>query len=255
MGLIYLSHIHIAIALLQRCFINILSLYPHAISMVNVVLEVMAIPLLNASTMQIVGPSGCGKTFFTARLISLSDKMYENPIRKIYWLMGSEDGEHGATSDIMAKMKRKIHYMNGFQKGWQKKLITGDAIVIDDLFIECTKEDNFNNLFTKIARHRGVTVIFLTQNLFHQGGQHRTRNLNVHYLVIFKNPRGSTIIDYVARQAFSSQRKFLIEAFNDATENKPHSYLFLDFTQSCPDDLRVRTDIFNPNGCIIYKHQ
>jgi len=46
---------------------------------------------------------------------------------------------------------------------------------------------------------------------------------------------------------------FLIEAFQDATHDKPHSYLFIDFTQQCPDEIRVRTDIFNPNGAIIYK--
>ena len=127
--------------------------------------------------------------------------------------------------------------------------------MIDDLFIESTREKYFNNLFTKIARHRGVTVIFLTQNLFHQGGQHRTRNLNVHYLVIFKNPRDSTVIDFVARQAFSFNRKFLIDAYNDAVKNRPYAYLFLDFTQSCPDELRVRTDIFNSGGPTIYKQK
>ena len=95
----------------------------------------------------------------------------------------------------------------------------------------------------------------MTQNLFHQGGQHRTRNLNVHYLVIFKNPRDSTVIDFVARQAFSFNRKFLIDAYNDAVKNRPYAYLFLDFTQSCPDELRVRTDIFNPSGPTIYKQK
>ena len=108
-------------------------------------------------------------------------------------------------------------------------------------------------MFTKVARHRQVTVIFITQNLFQKGGQHRTRNLNVHYLVIFKNPRGNTVIDFLARQAFPSNRNYLIDAFKDATIDKPHGYLFLDFTQSCPDMLRVRTDIFNNDGIIVYK--
>ena len=126
-------------------------------------------------------------------------------------------------------------------------------VVIDDLFSESTKEQDFNNMFTKVARHRQVTVIFITQNLFHQGGQHRTRNLNVHYLVVFKNPRDNTVVDFLARQAFPSNRSFLIDSFKDATLDKPHGYLFLDFTQSCPDMLRVRADIFNPNGIIVYK--
>ena len=91
--------------------------------------------------------------------------------------------------------------------------------------------------------------------MFHQGGQHRTRNLNVHYLVLFKNPRDSTAIDFVARQAFPDKRKFLLQAYKDATFDQPYGYLFLDFTQQCPENLRVRTDIFNNAGITVYKYE
>ena len=166
--------------------------------------------------------------------------------------MGTNEGESGDTQKQLKTLKN-VKILKGFVKGWQNKPQKGDVVVIDDLFSESTKEQDFNNMFTKVARHRQVTVIFITQNLFHQGGQHRTRNLNVHYLVIFKNPRDNTVIDFLARQAFPSNRSFLIDSFKDATLDKPHGYLFLDFTQSCPDMLRVRADIFNPNGIIVYK--
>lgn len=120
----------------------------------------MSVTLKNAATFQIVGPSGCGKTYFTLLLIKFSDQLFENPMRKVFWLMGSEDGEHGETSNLMENIGKDITYMYGFPKGWQSKLKSGDAIVIDDLFIESTKEKDFNNLFTKVARHRSVTVIF-----------------------------------------------------------------------------------------------
>ena len=212
-----------------------------------------SILLSNAATFQVVGPSGSGKTYFTCQLMQNAEYLFENVINRIFWLMGSEDGESGETAQILKEIQKEVIFMNGFQKGWQRFLERGDAIVIDDLFIESTKEKDFNNLFTKIARHRGVTVIFLTQNLFHQGGQHRTRNLNVHYLVLFKNPRDVTVIDFIARQAFHANKKFLIDSYHDATDNKPYGYLFLDFTQSCPEELRVRTDIFNDEGPTIYK--
>ena len=166
--------------------------------------------------------------------------------------MGPDDGEVGATRKELKRI-RNIHILKGFEKGWQTRPQKGDVLVIDDLFAESTKEKDFNNMFTKVARHREVTVIFITQNLFHQGGHHRTRNLNVHYLVIFKNPRDSSVIDYLARQAFHANRNFLINAFHDATDDRPHGYLFLDFTQNCPELLRVRSDIFNPSGMLVYK--
>ena len=204
----------------------------------------MDLRFANNCVFQIVGPSGSGKTFFVTNLLYNANVIFKNKIGKIYWLMGIEEGEHGKTQQSLKRIKN-ISFMNGFEEGWEKRPKSGDVIVIDDLFTESTKEQAFNNLFTKIARHRGVTVIFLTQNLFHQGGQHRTRNLNVNYLVIFKNPRDNTVIDFLARQAFPSNRKFLMDAFQDATHNKPFGYLFLDFTQTCPEELRVRADIFN----------
>ena len=142
--------------------------------------------------------------------------------------------------------------IKGFDKNWTKRLKPGDVIVIDDLYQEANNEKEFNNLFTKISRHGRVTFIFITQNLFHQGGQNTTRNLNIQYLVLFKNPRDATVVDFVSRQAFRNNRLFLIDAFRDAT-SIPHGYLFLDFTQTCPDKLRVRTDIFNIKGLTVYK--
>ena len=210
----------------------------------------MDLRLKNESVFQVVGPSGCGKTIFVTQLLSNSAQYFFNKINKIYWLMGiqlcEEDG------DVFKNLKN-ITFLNGFEEGWMDKPQRGDAIVIDDLFVESTREKNFNNLFTKIARHRGVTVVFITQNMFHQGGQHRTRNLNVHYLVLFKNPRDSTIINFIARQAYPTKPQFLFDSFKDATLGNPHGYLFMDFTQECPENFRVRTDIFNPNGFVVYK--
>ena len=212
----------------------------------------MDLRLRNDTVFQIVGPSGSGKTLFVTQLLHQAKSIFVKSIGHIYWLMGVEEGEHDLTAQRLKRLPN-VTLLKGFEPGWMDKPRENDVVVIDDLFSESTREKDFNSLFTKIARHRGVTVIFITQNMFHQGGQHRTRNLNVHYLVLFKNPRDSTVIQFIARQAFSSTPHFLIDAYKDATENTPHGYLFLDFTQSCPEELRVRTDIFNPNGITVYK--
>ena len=73
-------------------------------------------------------------------------------------------------------------------------------------------------------------------------------------MVLFKTPRDRTVIDFVARQAFSQNRTFLMKVFDDITRNMLHSYVFLDFTQNFLDDLRVQTDLFNSSeGVLIYK--
>ena len=200
----------------------------------------------------IVGPSGSGKTHFVCKLLQ-NKNMFRNPnFKHIYWHQGG-GGESGLTQTELCKLEN-VSVINGFDEKWFDRLKSGDVIVIDDLYQEANKESNFNNLFTKTARHHKVTVIFITQNLFHQGGHHRTRNLNVHYLVLFKNPRDQTVVDYVARQSFPHNKGFLVDAYHDAT-SKPHGYLFIDFTQQCPDDERVRTDIFNSKQITVYKQK
>jgi hypothetical protein len=212
----------------------------------------MDLRLKNDAVFQIVGPSGSGKSMFVVHLLKHGKKYFSNNIKTIYWLMGSgEDGEVGETAKHLNQLSN-VKFLNGFEDGWMDRPQQHDVCVIDDLFSESSSEKNFNNLFTKIARHRGVTIIFITQNMFHQGGQHRTRNLNVHYLVLFKNPRDCTAIDFISRQAFPNSSGFLVDAFKDAVDNKPHGYIFIDFTQGCPDDLRVRTNIFDSN-MIVYK--
>lgn len=206
----------------------------------------------NDCIIQVVGPSGSGKTLFVCKLLS-SKGIFVKPIKTIHWLIGSDDGESGMT-DCKMKMLKNVKFYKGFVDKWKDLAKPGDCLVIDDLFDEANREKNFINVFTKIARHRKIVVIFITQNLFHQGGNHRTRNLNVHYLILFRNPRDQTVIDYLARQMYPNNRLFLIQAFQDATDNKPHSYLFFDFTQQCPDELRIRGDIFRHGGAIIYKH-
>ena len=205
----------------------------------------MDIRLRNNAVIQVVGPSGSGKTFFVTQL--LQSNMFKEKIGTIYWHHGADEIDE--TNTELGKLKN-IEFISGFDEGWMDRPKALDVLVIDDLFEEANGVKNFNSLFTKVARHRRVTVIYLTQNLFHAGGQHRTRNLNVHYLILFKNPRDQTAIGFIARQA---QSQFLVKAYHDATSNKPHGYLFMDFTQDCPDEIRVRTNIFSKNGIIVYK--
>lgn len=54
--------------------------------------------------------------------------------------------------------------------------------------------------FTRKAHRRNTSVIYITQNVFDWAAQHRTISLNVHYLVLFKNPRDKSQIVVLSRQ-------------------------------------------------------
>lgn len=202
---------------------------------------IMDLRLKCGRTMTCVGPSGAGKTLFTAKLLQHRHEAFDIPLQKIWWLHNESD-EEGITAKELKKLDN-IEFIKGFPKGWINLPKRHDVLVIDDLFLEADKEGDLTNLFTRTARHKSLFIIFLTQNLFTK--TNRSRNINTHYLVIFKNPRDCLAIETLSRQVYGGG-KFLIEAFKDATTNKPHGYLFIDFTQECPDEVRVRTGLFTP---------
>ena len=59
----------------------------------------------------------------------------------------------------------------------------------DDQMIDAGKDQRIVNLFTRGSRHHNLSVIYIVQNVFHQGKASRSISLNSHYLVLFNNPR------------------------------------------------------------------
>jgi hypothetical protein len=115
-------------------------------------------------------------------------------------------------------------------------------IVLDDL-MDTAYSTEVSELFTKGSYHRNISLVLITQNLFHQGPSSRDISINSKYIDVFKNPRDKTQIVHLARQVYpeniSSFHKTYLEVCRDL-----HSYLFLDLTQSINDLLRFRTKIF-----------
>ena len=119
-------------------------------------------------------------------------------------------------------------------------------LVLDDLMQETdgTSGKIISMLFTRGSHHRNLSIILVTQNLFQQNRYFRTISLNSSYIVVFKNPRDGNQIDHLARQIFPSKKYLISEAYRRATE-RPHGYLLLDMKQTTPDNMRIRTNIFD----------
>jgi len=115
-------------------------------------------------------------------------------------------------------------------------------IVLDDL-MHTAYSRKVRQLFTKGPHHRNISLVLITQNLFHQGPSSRDISLNSKYIVVLRNPRDRTQIVHLARQFYpeniSSFHKTYLEVCKDA-----HTYLFLDLTQSINGLLRFTTKIF-----------
>ena len=108
------------------------------------------------------------------------------------------------------------------------------------------------DLFTKHSHHLGLSVIFVTQNIFHKGKGMRDISLNSQYIVAYKSPRDRNQFATLSRQICPGNAKYLNEAFESAT-NVPYGYLLMDLTQTTPDHLRFRRNIFpddNPSNVV-----
>jgi hypothetical protein len=114
-------------------------------------------------------------------------------------------------------------------------------LIIDDLMNEA--DQNACNLFSKLSHHRNVSVVFITQNLFHKNKFVRTMKLNTHYIVMFKNPRDASQVTILAREMYPGKSQFVVEAYENATK-EPHGYLLIDLGPDTDDRYRIGTKIF-----------
>ena len=202
----------------------------------------------------ISGPSGCGKSFLVDRFLSDINNLVTPPVEKISY-------HYGEWQPLFEKMQR--NYGVEFKEGLPtKEDIVGDAeettprlhphrlLVLDDL-MSSSNQQVVADIFTKYSHHWNVSVIYITQNLFQKSPEFRTMSLNAHYMVLFKNPRDMAQMNALSRQVFPSKAAALAAIFNNELK-LPHSYILLDFKQTTPDCLRVRSSLTSIDDQIVF---
>ena len=194
--------------------------------------------------MTVSGPSHAGKTAFTLQLLSKRYEMFKEHINRVIWC-------YGIYQPLLMQELQRYSFIQHAGIISPDKLQRNDVVVLDDLLKESKDSKEVTDMFTRVAHHKNCFIVYITQNLFPPGKESRTRNLNTHYYVIFKNPRDKSQFEILARQVLPRGSKALIDIFQAATE-KPHGYLFIDFTQECPEEFRFRTDILQ-KPMIIFK--
>ena len=189
----------------------------------------------------LVGMTGSGKTELMRKIIKNFKKIFYNINKeklKVLWCYG-QDNE---LIDVQLSKNVEIKFIEGITD----EIKSYDVIVIDDLLNEMSNFRDFENIFIKKSHHLNASVFFLTQNIFYNSKSMRTISLNCHYIILLKNPRDQSQITHLAKQVCPGNLKFLVEAFNDATE-MAYGYIRLDFKPDTPQILRVQSRI-TPEG-------
>ena len=120
----------------------------------------------------ICGASQCGKSFLVRSMLHHRDELFEPKITKIIFCYG----EYQTIPNLT--------FVEGFPKNLNDMLCANCLVIVDDLMSQCSQNQSMSDLFTKGSHHRGVSVMYLTQNLFLPGRQSRTISLNSHYMIV-----------------------------------------------------------------------
>ena len=104
------------------------------------------------------------------------------------------------------------------------------------------------DLLCQYCHHMGISVMFLTQNLYQQGKCARTIALNNHVLLLMRN---SSKISHCARQLYPNQKGLLEEVYEDCVKTA-YGYLVIDMSPHTNDQYRLRTHIFPGEHTTVY---
>ena len=194
----------------------------------------------------VCGQTQSGKSYFVRRMLRHLEELFYPVPTKIIYCYGEYQNEFDELHPSVELVEEFPSNVNELTRGYDNSLI-----VLDDLMSECSNDQRVVDLFTRGSHHRGISVLYLAQNLFPSGKLSRTISLNSHYMLIFRNPRDSMGITTLAKQMFPKHTNYLLEAFHDAT-CKPYGYLLIDCHQLNPKNLRLRTNILPGERQIAY---
>lgn len=199
----------------------------------------------NPSSFILGGVSQSGKTTFTLNLLRNIDYLFEDPRCKqniiYFYNQWQKLYEAFKQENIVREWVNKLPTEDDVrEKTLLYKERGGSVIVIDDFAQELNKD--VVNIFSILCHHTNSVVILLTQNIFSKNKAFRDISLNASYVMLFKNPRDSSVIVNFARQFSPGNNGYIVEAYKDATR-KAYSYLLFDLHQSTPEEIRVRSNI------------
>ena len=202
------------------------------------------------------GPAGCGKTAWIVELLIYHDELCTHTPKRLIWIYGVQQPD-------LFETIRKIWFPRQceFVDGRPDDLLTrleqtsdrGSLCIFDDVMNEVSSNSTVSKLFTLRRSHLGCSLVLMLQNIFPKGTQSRTIGINAQYQVLFHNPRNSLQISNLPLQLCPLNSKDFLEIYKRAMQ-RPYGYLFCCFTQSCPDEIRHRTNVLpNEYPSIVYQ--
>ena len=190
----------------------------------------------------VAGMTGSGKTAWVQILLQQAQNVIDPTPERIDWCYSQWQP---ANMVLMATIPQ-IEFFKGIPPDLEHDsyfdVNKRNLIVFDDQMIDAGGDKRIVNLFTRGSHHRNLSVIYIVQNLFHQGKGSRSISLNSYYLVLFKNPRDKLQIVTLAKQMYRGQTHSFIQRYEEAVQ-RPFGYLLVELKTTTQDNCRLRTNV------------
>ena len=159
-------------------------------------------------TSMIAGTTGAGKTAWIRSLLQQASGAIYLPPERIVWCYLQWQPAYTEMLVAIPHIELVKGIPTALEQDYYFDVNKRNLIVFDDQMIDTSKDKRIVNLFTFGSHHRNLRVIYILQNLFHQGKGSHSISLNSHYLVLFKDPRDKLQILTLDKQMYPGQTYF-----------------------------------------------
>ena len=215
-------------------------------------------------TCVISSPSRSGKSTFMRNLLLHQEDLIDVKFDYICIFLGTSVSENRTLGSLGAILTQRVNVLdikdrypskedlaikfpsdlNSMLRKQSDQHLKG-CLIFDDLMDELSQCGVLTKLFTKYSSHYDVSIINITQNLFHHSvgkSEHTTVYRNTRLMVIFNNPIDNSVLTVVAKRLKLSGSSPLINMLNYIVRN--HRYVVINADLEGASELKFTTDIF-----------
>ncbi len=203
------------------------------------------------SRLILTGPSGCSKTVTALKMAENWSKLFSKPFSRIIIIYAIYQPVYEQFRNICHDVTMLNGLPENFVSEYLANYTNGMTLLFIDDYDSYMNKSSFCDYFTKYSHHYLCSIIYTIQELYLPYKFRRTICLNATGMLIFKSTRGKVSLKCLAHDLYGEDKLFLVKCYTDACTT-PHSYLFLDMTQTCPDYLRVRGNIMPDSERTVY---
>ena len=127
----------------------------------------MTLKLQHSFTPLVAEPSACRKSTFVIRLLECREQLCNTVYTNIAWCHSENNSPYHL---------QEVSFVKGVPE-FENPENLPTLIVLDDL-MDSAYSTKVSELFTKGSHHRNISLVLITQNVFHQGPSSRDISLN-----------------------------------------------------------------------------